>query len=377
MPNPAPIVRLLGLLTGLFALAVPARALLNIDGTRNQVFVFGQATFSYSSNIFATAGGEGDYSYSGQAGFELKRRRGIIAVNCRGVINYTRYVEFSRESFTNPTFSLELDKSGGRTTGALSVSAFRESRSDSAVNVRTNSWNFPLALNLRYPVNENLYLTSSTGYLRRRYTDTTALTNYTDYSEAVDFFYVYSSKTDLFGGYRVRLAETLAGGNTTDHSFSIGANGGLLPKLTGVVRLGYQLRQQDATSETFGQLTLSTSLDWMATRKFTLKLQALRDFSTTATGDSVDSASGSLIATYSFTRRLSADATLAGGRNDFLGQGKPARTDHFAMGEIGARYTFNENLRVGASVSYFKNWSSFSASDFDRYGYTIDVYSRF
>lgn len=377
MTAPARLPRLLLALFGAALCAVPARALLNLDGTRNQVFVFGQATFGYSSNIFATSGGEGDYSMSAQAGFELQRRRGIIAVNCRGTVNYTRYSEFRGESSTNPNFALELNKASGRTTGALTVSAYRESRSDSAVNVRTNSWNFPLGLNLKYPINDHLYFTSTTGYLRRRYSDTTALTNYTDFSEAVDFFYVYSAKTDLLGGYRIRFADTTVNGRTTDHFFSLGATGGLFAKLNGLVRLGYEIRQQDRSNETFGHFTATAALDWAFSRKLTFKLQGIRDFNTTATGGSVDSASATLMGTYVFTRRLSVDATLGGGRNRFLGRAAAGRTDQFAMWDIGARYTFNEHLRVGASFNYFKNWSSFAFSDFDRYGYSFDVHSRF
>ncbi len=47
--------RLLAALLGLALLTPPphALALLNIDGTRNQVFVFGSATFGYDSNLFA------------------------------------------------------------------------------------------------------------------------------------------------------------------------------------------------------------------------------------------------------------------------------------------------------------------------------------
>jgi len=378
VPTNTRFLRLAALaLLGVLALPQPALALLNLDGTRNQVFVFGQATFGYSSNIFATAGGEGDYTASAQAGFEIMRRRGIIAVNCRGTLSYVRYTKFSDESSTNPNFSLEFNKSGGRTTGAITINAFRESRSDSAVNVRTNSWNFPVGLNLKYPVNDNLYVTSTTGYLRRRYTDTTSLTNYTDYSEAVDFFYVYSSKTDVLGGYRIRVADTSTGGGTTDHSFSLGATGGIFAKLNGLFRVGYQIRQQDLTDETFHQVTLTAALDWAVTRKLGLRLQAVRDFNTTATGGSVDSASVSLVANYSFSRKLGVDASAGAGRNDFLGRGLPARTDHFAMWDLGARYTFNEHLRLGASFNYFKNWSSLGISDFDRYGYSIDIHSRF
>jgi len=37
-------------------------ALLNIDGKKNQVYVFGELALAYDSNVFAQSHGVGDYS---------------------------------------------------------------------------------------------------------------------------------------------------------------------------------------------------------------------------------------------------------------------------------------------------------------------------
>ena len=117
----------------LLVAAAPADALLNIDGTRNQVFVFGSVGFGYNSNIFAEAGGAGDYTATAQAGVELKRRAGIIAVNATAKVDYVTFNRYTGENSLNPSFYLELNTTTGRTTGALTINAFRETRSDSAV----------------------------------------------------------------------------------------------------------------------------------------------------------------------------------------------------------------------------------------------------
>ena len=57
----------------------PAQALINLDGQRNQLFIFGNATFGYDSNIFSEANGHGDYTVTGTVGAEIKRRAGIIS----------------------------------------------------------------------------------------------------------------------------------------------------------------------------------------------------------------------------------------------------------------------------------------------------------
>jgi hypothetical protein len=369
----------LGLVAGLlFLLTPPAGALLNIDGTRNQVFVFGGATFGYNSNIFAESTGRGDYTMSAHAGLEIKRRAGIIAVNMTAKADYVTYGEYTGENSLNPSFSLELNKTTGRTTGAFTVNAYRETRSDAAVNLRTTTWNFPVGLNLKYPVNDNLYLTSSTGYLKRSYSDNSALVDYADYSQAVDAFYVYTTKLDLLAGYRLRYSSTSIGGKTADHWFNVGATGGLFSKLSGTVRAGYQFRRiAGPAAESYDHLNAQASISWPLTRKLILGGSLNRDFSTIATGASVDSTSAALRATYAFSRKIEFSADVATGLNKFLGRDQPAREDSFFSWGAGVIYRSTEHLQVGASYTYFRNWSTFSFSDYDSHGFSLDLSSRY
>ncbi|MDI1320760.1 MAG: outer membrane beta-barrel protein, partial [bacterium] len=247
-----------------------------------------------------------------------------------------------------------------------------------SVNVRTSSWNFPLGLNLKYPINDKFYLTSNTSYLQRRYTDNAALANLTDYSEGIDLFYVYTSKLDLIGGYRIRVSRTSFGNDTTDHWFNVGATGGLLAKLNGSVRLGYQIRAvAGAAAENFTHFNALAALNWPMTRKLALSGQVSRDFNTIATGASVDSTSLALRANYTYSRKLGLDTGVAWGRNDFLGRNQTPRTDTFFSWDVGAHYRFNEHLNVGASYTWFRNWSSLSFSNFERQGFSLDVASRY
>lgn len=353
-----------------------AFALLNIDGTKNQIFVFGEVSFAYDSNIFSSKGGAGDTLINGSFGAELKRRAGILSVNAKGTMAYQGFQTYTDQSSWDPSFYLEVNKTTGRTTGAFTVNAYRSSRADSAVNIRTQSWNFPLGLNIKYPINDNLYVTSSTGYLKRSFSDSTAgLLSYTDYSEALDAYYVYTSKLDLLAGYRIRVGTTERG-TTTDQSLTIGATNEILPKVSGTVRFGYQWRLIDGTGENYNQWTSSVGLTWNATRKFSSTVSLNRDFTTTAVGGSVDTLSAMLRGRYEFSRRYSADAGLSYGRNLFLGDPNGRRDDFFSW-DVGARVHWNEHLDVGAQYSQMTNWSSTSTSDFTRTGYSLNISSRY
>lgn len=372
-------LRCLGFLAvGLLAAAPAARALMNFDGTRNQVFVFGGVTFGYSSNIFAEADGQGDYTLTVQAGTELKRKAGLIGVDAIAKVDFVRYGEFTDQDSVNPNFAVVFSKGTGRTTGSLNLSLYRETRSDSAVNMRTHSWNLPIALNLRYPINEKFYTTSTTEYLRRKYEENDALVDYTDISEGLDLYYTYSSKLDLLAGYRFRLSEAAVYGRATDHWFNVGATGGLLAKLTGTVRVGYQLRYVEIGSpDSFDHWNFLAALNWPVLRKLNLTLSASRDFGTIATGESVDSSSLALHATYTYNRKLQFLGGVSTGINDFLGDAQNDRRDTFFSWDVGFLYRMNEHFQFGASYTYFKNWSTISLGDYDSHGVSVNVSSRY
>lgn len=356
--------------------AIPSQALINIDGTKNQIFVFGGVAFSHNSNIFSQRDGEGDYMVTAHVGADLKRRAGIISVDSTARVDYVRYGEFRDENTYNPRLSVDFSKSTGRTTGALKMSAYRETRSDSAVNLRTSSWNVPVELSFKYPINEKLYVTSATSYLRRTYSDSAiSLVDYTDYTEAVDLSYVYTSKLDLFSGYRFRSSRTSDGRRSFDHWFNLGATGGLFSKMSGTVRLGYQVRDVRGGDQ-YGQINATASVNWPITRKLLLSLQGARDFSTIATGTSVDSTSAVLNGLYSYNSKLDAHAMVSSGRNKFLTDNL-GRQDTFFSWETGVRYRMNEHLQLGASYVYLRNWSTLDQADFDNHGFSFDVTSRY
>jgi hypothetical protein len=332
----------------------------------------------HDSNIFSEANAQSDTIVKSSVGAELVRRRGIIAVDATASLDYVHYGRFTEQTGWHPGFRADFDKSSGRTTGKLSVHAYRTNRAETAVNIRTTSWNVPVELSIKYPVNEKLYLTSDTGFLRRTYSRDRTLVDYTDYSQGVDAFYVYNSRIDLLAGYRVRLSETRLG-QAQDHGLSIGATGGLLPKVNGTLRLGYQWRDQSGSfgDSQHGQFTVFSALTWLPTRKLNFSLQAGRDYITTAIGSTVDTLGLSLLGTYSFNRRLDLEAGVSYGRNLFVDQGAARREDDFVSWNAGATYTFSERLKLGANYQHHTNWSTLSFSDFERTNFSFEVSSRF
>ena len=144
------------------------------------------------------------------------------------------------------------------------------------------------------------------------------------------------------------------------------------------MRLGYQLRNtRGVTNDSYTQLNVLASVGWPITRKINLTGTITRDFDIIATGVSVDATATQLRASYVFSRHFEILAGAAYGRNIFLGTPPPSRRDTYFSFDLGARYIMNEHLQVGATYTYFRNWSTFVFSDFERNAVTIDISSRF
>ena len=216
-------------------------ALLVFNDGRDEVNVTASYGITYDSNLFAQAGGGGDYSQAFALGTQYARRGGVIGVKASLGLTATRFRKFSGEDFNNPAFDLTFTKESGRLTGSIGLSTQRESRTDAAANVFASSWNYDASLRFRYPINSRYYFTSTTDFSLCDYVENSALFNLKSYAEALDVFYVYTSKLDLLGGYRIRWGDAQGGSRTVDNALTFGATGAIL-----AVKLMYELERRQA-----------------------------------------------------------------------------------------------------------------------------------
>ena len=198
-----------------------ASGLIDWDEGRDKVTVHADYGIAYDSNLMAQAGSPGDVDQSLEIGGNYTRRAGVFGFSATASIVTARFQKFSKYNYTNPGLTLELTKNDGRLTGSLAAGAQRQSESDDAANIRANSWHYTANMGLRYPVNDRYYFTSTSGVTIRDYTPNTPLYNLSSYSEGVDLYYVYTSKLDLLGGYRIRYGDALGGSHTWDEAYTV------------------------------------------------------------------------------------------------------------------------------------------------------------
>lgn len=377
---PTPTGRALVAMAAVAAVAPRSFALIEFDEGRDKVTVHASYGITYDSNVFVRAGGAGDSSQVLSVGADYTRRAGLIGVSASAGLAVARYADLTAENYSNPSFSLALTKDQGRLTGSADLSVRRESRSDAAANVRATSWNYGSTLTVRYPINERYYFTSATGYNLQDYVDNPALFNLSSYSEAVDVYYAYTSKLDFLGGYRIRRGDAQGGTHTLDHAFSLGASGGILPKLNGSVRFGYQWRDESgAQGGRYGALTTSVALAWPVNKRVLLSAAASKDFTTTATDVSVDTSAFSLSANLkpALKVKLVLDAGVEYSTSDFLGLAGDGRRDHAWTFNAGVVAPLFSQVSAALAYTYTDNRSNIAFSQFTRYTVTCNLTVRF
>ena len=382
----------LALLLAVLLGCTPAHALvtLNFNDGHDHVYLTGTFNVTSDSNVFANNTGKGDFIYSSGLTAEYVRRAGWIGVNASASVAGSHFATIKGEDFSNPSFNLELTKQSGRTTGSFTLSAARESRADSAVNLRTVSWNYNSALNFAYPIIERFKMSGQVGYSAHRYVDSTSLVNLSTYTAAVNLFYVYNTERDLNAGYRYRYTETSTNDSTTDHNFSVGMSGRLIRGLKGAVNLGYQFRVPSHPGlPVFQGVSASGSTTYAINRKMSLSGQVSKDFTTTATDSSVDTVAANLDGQYAYSAKWGLTSGVGWGRSRFLGQtgrvilqvGPPVvlganRQDDFFHWDVALNYARSERIKLSFSYSWFKNWSTTSYADFVRSSWNINLNSR-
>lgn len=373
----------------------PAQALVSLNDGRDRIYVTGSVTAAHDSNIFASADSEGDFVYSTSLVAEYTRRAGWIGVNASASVSGSKFASIDSLDFANPSFGLELVKQSGRTTGSFTLNAQRASRADAAVNSRVEYWNYNAGLGLKYPISGTFSLASNLAYSNTLYTgdNADAFSDLESYTMGLDLFHVYTSDRDLIGGYRYRHGETSRSSAFTDHSFTAGISGKVVRGVKGTFRLGYQIRQPEdaaaATNDSFHSWTSNGSLTYAFGKRTNLSLSVAKDFSTTATESFVDSLTLGLDLQHAFTSRFGLIANTAYGDSRFLGNGGrliidagpppvlgPERRDSYFSWSIGLNYSLNEHLKLSATYSWFRNWSTSSFADFVRSGYNLTVSSR-
>ena len=373
------------------ALAGPARALVTLNDGTDKIYVSGTFSMGYDTNISASSDNTSDTVTSASMSLQYQRRAGLIGVNANVNFALSQFLKNKTYNSLNPTYSIEFDKTTGRTTGTLNINAVRSSQTDAAVNLYTTSWNYTAGLNIHYPIIDRYSMAGSFTYGLLDYTQTSGqpLSNLSTYASNLSLFYILSDERDLFLGSTYRVSQSSSNTSSTDEGLNVGIHGKVFWEFNGSLNVGYMVRKPQGVADpeapplgSYHDITANASVNWNANRKLAFTGSLSKDFSTTATDATTDTLAASLDATYSVNARLSAGTGIGGGETRFFGPGgllaatNQERIDYYFTWSASVSYSFSERLHASLSYAYFKNWSNLGFATFVRNTLTLTLSSR-
>lgn len=356
--------------------APPAGALFNLNQGKDLIYVNATYSIGFDTNVFARKAARTSFTQSATAGIDYSRQAGIIAVTAGASVSVGNFANVRGQDFLDPNLYLSFRKRYGRTTGSVSLAGRHDSQPDPDVGQRTKVWNYSGAFDLRYPVSDRFYLTNSVSYAGRFFADRAQFSDLQSWGDSVFVNYIYTSKLDLNGGYSLRVSNTSKLTRAYDHSFTVGASGGILPKLSGNIRFGYQFRNSNSIvgrGETFHAFTSGTNLKWLFSRKLSFNADISEDFSTSATDISTNRLNLGLHMTTSLTSKLIGNVGVSWAQTDFLGVAGEGRQDELFTFDASIGMAITTHVRTTLAYVYMLNRSNKSAYDFERQTLTLTI----
>ncbi|MCR6654625.1 MAG: outer membrane beta-barrel protein [Opitutus sp.] len=363
------------------ALAGSAHAAPFLAGENAEVFFTGTAGLRMDDNIFLGNNAKDDVIYNFDPGVEvIFGNKSTLSGRGRvgGSFNrFTDHDDLDSELFSS---SLNVAYDGGKTTGSFSAS-FAEMNQNTVDVLGFDSLIarnvFNTAGNVEVSVTEKTSVTAGFGYSNTDY----RVAGFAD-QESVNiplhFYYEVTPKVDLGLGYRYRESWLLFGRDSRDHFVSVSTRGEFSPKLTGTFDVGVTHRDH-SPGGTYSMLGIDGSLSYAVTPKSSLQLTASRNFDVNSQAQEQKNTSVGAFLTSNITPEFAVTVGTAFRAINYYmpAVNVPARTDDYYDSFIGASYTVNEYVRVGANFSYRKNDSEVVSSDFRARVLSLSVSLRY
>ncbi len=346
----------------------PARGLVPVAG--GELYLTGEVRGVYDSNLFANRNDVDDFYLTVTPELEFQRQTGVLHLDLRSGIVVRRHLDHSvlnaEDLYAEAELRYPVVPGRTRTDQDLGLH-YRESTraventgsrpTDEETGDVAEDWRFGADYGIRHHLTEKTAVRSRLAGERRefrrgRWSDRDT------YSAGADAIWIYSEKLDLFSGYRFRRTltrrrpEGVRSVSSRDHQVSAGAEGELLPKVSGSLRAGYQIRDFDARDRgSRDQFSFDADTTWEATAQTQVSLGASRDFRTSADERDVDSTSVTLTATHRLTEPYRLDARLHYLHERFGATATTSgRSEHTVGAESGIRYSLTE--RASAALAY-------------------------
>lgn len=333
-----------------------------IELGRGRVETSLSARADYDSNIFLNNGQTDDFTATANARARYIHDVGILSAEAAIDVTAVKYTDHTSQDTIDPSFTGNLTyRPSDKTTATADASVARNTMANEAVNDRTKSTDTSLNFTFQNLFSEKLGFrvlggTSLGNYLTTGYVD---IANYNVGAKAV---YAYSPKLTSTAGidYRESWTRNRQPGqidpSSKDYRYTIGFEGELAPKVSGVLELGAVQRKfntagVDGSTAAF----LSMGLKWIAAQKTSVSLNGSEDFGLTAANQSSKVTSFSLGVTQVLDPKWTVDAGISYAHSayqSFTNSGDFDRTDDIYRIRGRISYAMATNVALDLSAGY-------------------------
>lgn len=338
----------------------------------------------YDSNIYLTSSDIDDYVTTGSAAVNFTRDVALLnsqaSVGATGKY-YSRHTGLNTvDPFVNGALTFTpTDK----TTVNGSASYARVTGPNETVHDITTSDNLDLGGSFQNLFSEKLGYRLSAGYKDDNY-QTANYAETLSYNGGLSAVYVYSPKLTITGNYTHRESwvkdRPKGSGNpaSKDERFTVGFEGELAPKTSGVLEVGAQHRKFDNAAFGSGEdgFYAAVKLKWVPAEKTAVNIDLTEDFDTTATAQSAKAGSAQLTVTQTLDKEWSIDGSVGYSHGQFRGGYEVLKAGHLANDQdrtddtyrIKGRivYAIATNVNIDLSAGYSHTDSTFAVSTYNR-----------
>jgi len=363
-------------------------------------------TTTYDSNLFGLS--KNEFNKNKSKNSDLKSRDDVI-ITLHPILHYSKDISLlslsastgirisehlfnKSRSYSTPvtTFNLDFDESLKKRFSTNSKLRFSASF-DLGQTVGTDliegdliSYTFfNIGLSARYNHSAKLAFGTGTSYEVREYQSGTVNNDYQDLESlpiSSDVIYIYSPKLDFFLNHTYRKTETsnstLSLGNAISHTFSLGTNGEVSPKLTGSASVGYSnLSYQNNLMNDRSSFVTSANVNLKHNSKTTSNVNLSRSFSPTASANSQLSTFLRYGINHSLSPTLSSDIGLSRSLTEvYMMSGFSFETT-----QTGLDASLTKLLSKNFTSQFIYNVNSISrnASNFNRHIISASITGRF
>ncbi|HUF62139.1 MAG TPA: outer membrane beta-barrel protein [Verrucomicrobiales bacterium] len=360
---PIGIATRLSLVMALLAAPSLTPAFIEFEEETGVILLHNELRPYYDSNINANSEEEDDFIFQSRPTLQFLRKSGLLHLDLEAGAELAWFADFSEFDYQNfvSDARLEFPKQNERNYWYHIAGGYNQSSNpDRFLGERIDSDATTVEGAFRYNFSDRFGAQASVGFLDSAYDGGSrqnrgSLADDTEIRGRLDAVYIYSDKLDILAGYQ--YSDTDSDYDFEDHTFVIGLNGEITPKIQGKLETGWQFRRAaPVTGGNQDKPFASIALSWLPNDRWNVTADVASAYGITSTGGSEDGFRGGLTVAWLINDKLI--ATLGGGYEDIT-YDTPGftRDDEAIFLNGGVEYIFSERAQLRADFRY-EDWDS-------------------